>query len=38
MQGMLYISSLFPNEINKFNYTGEQNLMLDSIYHIICLK
>ena len=32
LRGLPSISSLFPNEFNRFNNTGAQ--MLDSIYHM----
>ena len=32
MRGLPSISSLFPNELNKFNNTRAR--MLDSIYHL----
>ena len=32
LRGLPSILFLFPNEFNKFNYTGAR--MLDSIYHI----
>ena len=36
MRDLLSISSLFRNELNKFNNTGAG--MLDSIYHMFNLK
>ena len=34
MGGLLLILSLFHNSFDKFNNTGAQMLMLDSIYHM----
>ena len=34
MRGLPSILSVFRNELNKFNNTGER--MLDSIYHKLC--
>ena len=34
MRGLLSILSLFRNKFNKFNNTGAQNSMLNSINHM----